>query len=403
MLERDISVSQLNTYVKTLLEGDSRLLGIGVTGEISNFKNHYQSGHWYFTLKDNDASIRCVMFKNSAMRVGFSVEDGMRVTVRGRVSVYEKDGQYQFYAESMVPHGVGDIAVQFEIVKKKLEAEGLFASENKRTLPKYPKRIAVITSDTGAAVRDILNITAHRFPLCEIIMCPATVQGENAPRDLIGTLERVYALDNIDVIIIGRGGGSAEDLFCFNDENLARKIYESPVPVISAVGHETDYTICDFVADVRASTPSHAAELAVPDANKLAFDIFALSRAFAAKLNAKFQLSDAKYNAVMARRIFSNPLSILDNPQQINDFLYDRICSAVNKRDMDYTSQISKIAARLDALSPLKTLSRGYAVAEKNGNIVKSVNEVRKDDNIDVRFFDGTASCKVTDIPERKE
>ncbi len=403
MLERAISVGQLNTYVKTLLEGDPRLLGISVTGEVSNFKNHYQSGHWYFTLKDNDASIRCVMFKNNALRVSFTVADGMRVTIRGRASIYEKDGQYQFYADSIMHDGAGDIAAQFEFVKEKLQKEGLFEAENKRPLPKYPKRIAVITSDTGAAIRDILNITSRRFPLCEIVVCAATVQGENAPRDLIRVLERVYALDDIDTIIIGRGGGSAEDLSCFNDEALARKIYESPFPVISAVGHETDFTICDFVADVRASTPSHAAELVVPNGEKLAFDLFALSRSLSARLNAKYQLSLAKYNVIKKRRVFDNPLSILDGAQQTNDLLYDRICNSINKRAEEFSARISFVAARLDALSPLKTLSRGFAVAQKNGNCIKSVGELLNGDNINVRFFDGTVSCKVTDVPERKE
>ena len=403
MLDYTVTVSQLNTYAKTLLEGDSRLFGIGVTGEISNFKNHYQSGHWYFTLKDNDASIRCVMFRNSAMRVGFSVEDGMRVTVRGRVSIYEKDGQYQFYAESMLRLGEGDISAEFERVKKKLEAEGLFDIENKRPLPQFPKRIAVITSDTGAAVKDILNITSRRYPLCDIVLCPATVQGENAPRDLIDTLERVYALDDIDVIIIGRGGGSAEDLSCFNDEALARKIYESPFPVISAVGHETDFTICDFVSDVRASTPSHAAELAVPDGNKLSFDVFALSRTLITKLNVKYQLSLAKYDAVMNRRVLSYPLSLLDTRVQTNDFLYDKICTTMDKRSNDNTSRLSNIVARLDALSPLKTMSRGFAVAEKNGSLIKSIQDISKDDSIDVKFFDGTVNCKVMNVPERKK
>ena len=265
MQQSAISVKQLNFYVKSLLEGDKNLVNIAVFGEISNFKNHYSSGHWYFSIKDNDAAIRCVMFKGNAQRVNFSVSDGMKVVLKGRVSLFEKDGQYQFYAEEMYPLGIGDITAQFELLKSKLSAEGLFDSENKRKLPKFPKRIAVITSETGAAVQDILNILSRRWPVADIILCPVSVQGEFAVPQMIDALDRVYNLADVDVIIIGRGGGSIEDLWAFNSEDLARKIYESPVPVISAVGHETDFTICDFVADLRAPTPSAAAELAVPD------------------------------------------------------------------------------------------------------------------------------------------
>lgn len=391
-----VSVGQLNTYVKGLLEGDARLLGIAVTGEISNFKNHYQSGHWYFTLKDKEASIRCVMFRASASQVNFAVGDGMLVTVRGRVSIYEKDGQYQFYAEQMVLAGEGDIAAAFEAVKQKLESEGLFAAENKRPLVKFPKRIAVLTSDTGAAVKDILNITSKRYPICEIVMCPVTVQGNTAARDMIKTLERVYLLDGIDTIIIGRGGGSAEDLSCFNDEALARKIYESPVPMISAVGHETDFTICDFVADVRASTPSHAAELAVPDMRELSFDIFSLQRALGARLNAKYELMAAKYRAASNSRVFKNPMSLLEQRMQSVDMLTESICAAVCKKCENGNQELSRIAARLDALSPLKTLSRGYAVAQSGDKTIKSAMALSKGDSLTVRFFDGSVNCEVT-------
>lgn len=392
-----VSVGQLNTYVKGLLEGDSRLLGIAVTGEISNFKNHYQSGHWYFTLKDNDASIRCVMFRGAALRVNFAVNDGMLVTLRGRVSIYEKDGQYQFYAEQMMLAGEGDISAAFEAVKQKLEAEGLFATENKRQLVKFPKRIAVLTSDTGAAVKDILNITGKRYPICDIVMCPVTVQGETAARDMIKTLERVYLLDGIDTIIIGRGGGSAEDLSCFNDEALARKIYESPVPVISAVGHETDFTICDFVADVRASTPSHAAELAVPDIRELSLEVSLLQRALSVRLNAKYGLMAAKYQAVSGRSAFKNPMLVLEQRMQSVDVLTESICSFADKKCENGRQQLSHIATRLDALSPLKTLSRGYAVAQSGEKTIKSAMALSKGDNLTVRFFDGTVNCEVTE------
>ena len=264
MQDNVISVKQLNLYARSLLEGDIRLSNIAVAGELSNFKNHYSSGHWYFTLKDNDAAIRCVMFRGNASAVKFEPSDGLQVILRGRVSIYERDGQYQFYAEEMLPAGIGDIALKFEQTKEKLKKEGLFDPESKRPLVKFPKRIAVVTSPTGAAVRDIFNILSRRWPLAEIIMCPVSVQGELAVPEMLKTLDRVYEVEGVDALIIGRGGGSAEDLWAFNDEALARKIYESPFPVISAVGHGTDFTICDFVADLRAPTPSAAAELAVP-------------------------------------------------------------------------------------------------------------------------------------------
>ena len=268
MLESALSVRQLNFYVKNLIEGDPRLSSVLVEGEISNLKNHYSSGHIYFTLKDNDASVSCVMFRSFACRIKFTPENGQKVVIRGRVSVYEKDGQYQIYAEEMHESGLGDIAKKFEQTKKKLEAEGLFRQESKRKLPKFPKKIAVVTSSSGAAVRDILNILSRRWALAEVLMCPVSVQGESAVREMSAALDKLYTAKGVDLCIIGRGGGSAEDLWAFNDEKLAYKIYEAPFPVISAVGHETDFTICDFVADLRAPTPSAAAELAVPDSEE---------------------------------------------------------------------------------------------------------------------------------------
>ena len=260
-----LSVKQLNFYVRSLIEGDAILNNVTVLGEISNFKNHYQSGHFYFTLKDSDAAVRCVMFKAYAQQIKFKPSDGMKVLLKGRVSLYEKDGQYQFYAEEMLEDGIGDITRKFNEIKDKLSMEGLFDTSSKRPIPKFPKRIAVVTSDTGAAVEDILNILSRRWKTSEIIMCPVAVQGKCAVPEICSTLERLYCLSDIDVIIIGRGGGSIEDLWAFNEEALARKIYESPIPVISAVGHETDFTICDFVSDLRAPTPSAAAEFATPD------------------------------------------------------------------------------------------------------------------------------------------
>ena len=306
-----LSVRQLNLYVRSLIEGDFRLANVTVTGEISNFKNHYSSGHLYFTLKDNDASVRCVMFKSYASRVKFDIEDGLQVFLKGKVSLYEKDGQYQFYAEEISVCGIGDIALKYEQVKNKLEKEGLLDPQSKRPLPKFPNNIAVITSKTGAAVQDILNILSRRWPYSQVVMCPVSVQGELAVPEMLNAMDRVYALGVADVIIIGRGGGSAEDLSAFNNEALARKIYESPVPVISAVGHETDFSICDLVADLRAPTPSAAAEFAVPDINEFNSLINKYNKILINSLTAKYNCCKAQYNALTSSVYLKNPKEAL--------------------------------------------------------------------------------------------
>lgn len=393
-----ITVSQLNTYVKSLIENDPRLTLINVSGEISNFKNHFSSGHWYFTLKDQNASVRCVMFRSAASCVKFDVTDGLAVILKGRVSLYEKDGQYQFYAEEMHPVGEGDLALQFKQVKEKLEQEGLFDQSSKRPLVKFPKRIAVVTSDTGAAVRDILNITATRYPACEILMCPVLVQGDMAARDMIKTLDRVYALDNIDTIIIGRGGGSAEDLHCFNDEVLARKIYESPFPVISAVGHEIDFTICDFVADVRASTPSHAAELAVPDMADLQNRVDSLTNMLKSKVLFKYNSYSTKLSTIQTRISPARYERILQNKQLELDRITDKIVSSVNCQLQNAQNVAAQLASRIDALSPLKVMARGFSVITKNSMCVSGVADLKVGDNITATLKDGNVDCLITSI-----
>lgn len=395
---KPLSVKQLNMYIKSLFESDLHLMNIAVTGELSNFKNHYQSGHWYFTVKDNESAIRCVMFNNYASRVTFNPSDGMRVVLRGRVSVYEKDGQYMLYVSSMAEFGQGELSIQFEKVKQKLKAEGLFDEENKRPLPKFPEKIAVITSDTGAAVRDMQNILNMRYPLCKVILCPVLVQGINAADSIIKTLDRVYKLNGIDVIILGRGGGSAEDLAAFNDEALARKIFESPFPIISAVGHETDFTISDFVADVRASTPSHAAELAVPDISDLKLRVDMLSAKTANLLKGKYQIAKSDFDKC-AYKI--SPLRFYEyikaNRKSV-DTLYDRLKNRqkiyITEKREKFTAQVSK----LDALSPLKVLSRGYTAVKSGENYIKSVNHLLKGDKINITFSDGTADCTVLNV-----
>ncbi len=398
-----LSVKQLNLYVRSLIEGDFRLANISVKGEISNFKNHYASGHLYFTLKDADASIRCVMFKWNAQKIRFDLQDGLQVILRGKVSLYEKDGQYQFYAEDILPDGIGDIALKFEQIKSRLEKEGLFDPENKRPLPKFPKRIAVVTSPTGAAVQDILNILSRRWPVSEVVLCPVAVQGELAAPQMIDTLERIYALSLVDLIIIGRGGGSIEDLWAFNDEGLARKIYESPIPVISAVGHETDFTICDFVADLRVPTPSAAAELAVPDIIELRQKLEKYKNILKESLRSRYESCELKLNAQLNSMAFKNPIEALTAQRlQLLDRLQERIILAQKDKLSFFENALIANAAKLDTLSPLKILSRGYTSATKQGEAVRSVADISIDDNLTLRFNDGYAECKVTEISEVK-
>ncbi len=391
-----LSVKQLNFYVRSLIEGDIRLNNICVTGELSNFKNHYQSGHWYFTLKDNDAAIRCVMFRANAQKVLFEAKDGMQVILKGRVSLYEKDGQYQFYAEEMHTDGFGDIALKFEQIKQRLEKEGMFSEENKRPLPKYPKKIAVVTSPTGAAVQDILNILQRRWPLAEILMCPVIVQGELAVPSMCKVLDKLYELAIADVIIIGRGGGSIEDLWAFNDESLARKIYESPVPVISAVGHETDFTICDFVADLRAPTPSAAAELAVPDIIEINAKLNKYFSTLKSLLKSNFSLNNARLEKAENCIFLKNPKNYIIN-QRVEklDKAYDLLFECEKDLINIKQTKLNELILRLDALSPLKTLTRGYTAVSKNSLPLKSASDADIGDELKLTFSDGSLICEV--------
>ena len=395
---RPITVRQLNLFVRSLLDGEPRLSDVAVIGEISNFKNHYSSGHWYFTLKDNDATVRCVMFKGNAQKVKFAPSDGMQVILRARASVYEKDGQFQLYAEEMLPAGDGGIALAFEQIKQKLASEGLFDEQNKRKLPAFPNRIAVVTSDTGAAVRDIINVITRRYPLCDIMLCPVAVQGEQAVPDMLDALERIYSLSSVDLIIIGRGGGSVEDLWAFNSEALARKIYESPIPVISAVGHETDFTICDFVSDLRAPTPSAAAELAVPDVKDLKAVLSDINLRLLRSLEQRYKLESTRLSSVMSSLVFRKPESIVDDRALQADKLSERLEAAVGKRINDLSNSFSLTVSKIDALSPLKVLSRGFAAVQNNGVSVKSITQLNVNDNLSVRFSDGVAECNVKEI-----
>ncbi|MBR2040383.1 MAG: exodeoxyribonuclease VII large subunit [Clostridia bacterium] len=396
MTQSALSVKQLNFYVKNLIEGDPRLSNICVLGEISNLKNHYSSGHIYFTLKDNDATVSCVMFRSFASRLRFDLENGMQVAVRGRVSVYEKDGQYRIYAEDITDAGLGDIARRFEQVKAKLEKEGLFDPDSKRPLPKFPKKIAVVTSRSGAAVRDILNILSRRWPVAEVLMCPVSVQGDFAVPEMLEALDRLYTLEGIDLCIIGRGGGSAEDLWAFNDEKLAYKIYEAPFPVISAVGHETDFTISDFVADLRAPTPSAAAELAVPDMAEILSQLGAYKDRLSNLLRLKFENCKLRLERVSLDK--DTAVEFLSAKAEIIDRLSDKLSVALKEKINTCKLVFSEKAGKLDALSPLKTMARGFVVASQDKKVLQSVKELKHNDLIDIRFTDGTVKAEVKEI-----
>ncbi len=397
-MENAISVRQLNIYVRSLLDGDTKLNNVCVIGEISNLKNHYSSGHIYFSLKDTDALIRCVMFKPNVLRNNFIPKDGEQVICIGNVTLYEKDGQYQFYVEKIKPYGVGDLSQQFNIIKERLAKEGLFDQSTKRPLPKFPKCIAVVTSSTGAALQDILNVISRRFPVCRVIVCHVLVQGENAAQSIIKALNRLYELCLADVIIVGRGGGSIEDLWAFNDEKLARTIYESPVPIISAVGHETDFTICDFVADMRAPTPSAAAELAVPDINDIKNVLQSHLKRLSNGINLQYTNSKLRFSKAVQSFNRVGPQKIVFDKFELVNKLFSKMSLKLNNIFSAYNIRFKTAVSKLDAVSPLKTLSRGYAVVEKENCRIKSISDVAVGDNIKVVLCDGTFSAKVTEL-----
>ena len=396
---RILSITQLNLYVKGMLESDVNLSNIYVCGEISNFTNHYKSGHFYLTLKDEKAAVKAVMFRSSAQKIVFTPENGMKVICRGRVSLFERDGSYQFYIDDMQPDGVGALQIAFEQLKARLSEAGLFDPTFKKPIPKIPERIAVITSPTGAALQDILNIISRRFPLAEIIICPVLVQGELAAPSLTDAVEHVNELNCADVIIIGRGGGSIEDLWAFNNEKLAYAIFNSHIPVISAVGHETDYTICDFVADLRAPTPSAAAELAVPDAGELSdYLIGCFARI---KNSCRLITADCenKLKALSDHPILRSPDAYFDHISEQLDMSEKRITSAFERIVSDNTSSLCVLSAKIDALSPLKTLARGYSIAKnRDGDIIRSADGVEKGSSVSIVLSDGSLDCTVNNV-----
>ena len=396
-----LSVSQLNRYIKMNFDADENLANIFISGEISNFTNHYRTGHLYFTLKDDSAAVRAVMFNSSAKRLKFMPEDGMKVIARGRVSVYEASGQYQLYVDDMQPDGVGALNLAYEQLKEKLQKEGLFSELHKKPLPPYPEKVGVITSPTGAAVRDIINVLGRRFPYAEIVFCPVLVQGDGAHLQLTDAVNLFNSERAADVIIIGRGGGSIEDLWEVNDEGLARAVYNSEIPVISAVGHETDFTICDFVADMRAPTPSAAAELAVPDANELQYALSALkNRMF---LNVSSGIADrrSRLEYLTSKGALKSPDEMLSNRSQRLDTAFSKMLSSYENRIGGKKVEFISAATALSKLDPMSVLMRGFAfVSDKNGKNVYSSQALAKGDKINVRFHDGSAVCEVKEITQ---
>lgn len=396
-----LSVSQLNRYIKMNFDADENLANIFISGEISNFTNHYRTGHLYFTLKDDSAAVRAVMFNSSAKRLKFMPEDGMKVIARGRVSVYEASGQYQLYVDDMQPDGVGALNLAYEQLKEKLQKEGLFSELHKKPLPPYPEKVGVITSPTGAAVRDIINVLGRRFPYAEIVFCPVLVQGEGAHLQLTDAVNLFNSERAADVIIIGRGGGLIEDLWEFNDEGLARAVYNSEIPVISAVGHETDFTICDFVADMRAPTPSAAAELAVPDANELQYALSALkNRMF---LNVSSGIADrrSRLEYLTSKGALKSPDEMLSNRSQCLDTAFSKMLSSYENCIGGKKVEFISAATALSKLDPMSVLMRGFAfVSDKNGKNVYSSQALAKGDKINVRFHDGSAVCEVKEITQ---
>ncbi len=398
-----LSVTGLNNYIKSIIAGDKNLSSLYVQGEISNFTNHYKTGHFYFSLKDESSLIRAVMFKSSASRLKFIPENGMKVIARGNVSVFERDGQYQLYVEDLQPDGAGALHVAFEQLKQRLHDEGLFDELAKKPIPKMPQRIGIITSPTGAAIRDMLQILNRRYPICKVLIFPVLVQGEGAPAQIVKAINSFNQENNADVLIIGRGGGSIEELWAFNSELVARAIFASHIPIISAVGHETDFTIADFVADLRAPTPSAAAELVAPDLLEIAQRIGSSKQRMKQSLN--FSLANAKHRLATIEKSFKqdSPTHIIDERKLMLDYHIRTLTNTINLRMMTARNSLSNLAGRLDALSPLSVLSRGYSITmDKQQNIIKSILDLRVNDTVKIDLADGSANCIVHSIEERE-
>lgn len=398
-----LSVSQLNFYIKSILDGDRNLGNVFLIGEISNLTVHYQSGHIYLSLKDEKSAIKAIIFANSAMKLKFRPQNGMKVIVRGRVSAYEPSGTYQIYIDDMQPEGLGALNLAFEQLKDKLFKEGLFDESRKKFLPRYPQKVGVITSKTGAVFFDIKNVLARRYPLAEIVFYPVMVQGSEAPKQIADAINVFNARNAADVLIVGRGGGSMEDLWAFNDEKLARTVADSKIPIISAVGHETDFTICDFVADKRAPTPSAAAELAVPDRKELLgsieYNINYINSLIYTRINSyKERLTNFTKSKNMSRPDF-----MIEERRIALDILSGKLKSLFLNEISKHKNRFSNLAGKLDALSPLKVLSSGYSlVTNSGGRTIKSVKKAKIGDYLEIRMNDGIIKCVVKEIKKEK-
>ncbi|MBQ2297737.1 MAG: exodeoxyribonuclease VII large subunit [Ruminiclostridium sp.] len=392
-MQEPISVTALNQYIKGMFERERLLSRVLVRSEISNYKV-YPSGHHYFSLKDAESSIRCVMFRREAMSLRFRPENGMKVVVSGRVSVFPRDGAYQLYCATMVPDGVGELAFAFEQLKNRLHKEGLFDPAHKKPIPAHPQTIALVTSPAGAAVRDMIRILGARYPMAKVLVIPVRVQGEEAPEEIANGLDLVNALEMADLIITGRGGGSMEDLWAFNDERVARAIFRSRIPVISAVGHEPDVTIADFVADLRASTPSNAAELAVPDQADLRDRLAHVQARMDRAVDRRLQVRRDALRRLGSSPFLQSPQRAIQEKRLLLDYQQQRLLHAMDRQIGEHRQQMGRLAASLDALSPFKVLSRGYSITQKDdGTVVFELSQVEKGDTLRVRVSDGTITC----------
>lgn len=401
MAQNVLTITQINEYIRAMMDNDRLLINVAVKGEISNYKM-YPSGHHYFTLKDEGGALKCVLFKGNAMRLRFRPENGMQVIAMGKISVYPRDGAYQLYCNGLVLDGVGDLYAAFEQLKTKLAAQGLFDPAHKRPLPKLPGTIGIITSSAGAAVHDMLRILRKRYPLTSVVLLPVRVQGAEAPGEIAAAIKYVNDYHLADVLIVGRGGGSIEDLWAFNDELVAYAIYRSAIPVISAVGHEPDVTISDFVADLRAATPSNAAELVVPDQDALRQNLDGMSAAMATAMNRQIKAARQHLDVLSQSPALKSPEGYFDQRRKSLQLLYNRLLTVQNQQIGNKKQRFIAQAAKLDALSPLKVLSRGYAMAQKEDQtIVRSISNVDIGDTIEVTLADGEISAVVQQVKEK--
>ena len=400
MAQQVLSITQINEYIRAKMDDDQLLNGVAVRGEISNYKV-YPSGHHYFTLKDEGAALKCVMFKGNAIRLRFRPENGMKVIAMGKISVYPRDGAYQLYCTAMAMDGIGDLYAAFEQLKKKLEAQGLFDPAHKKPIPRFPGTIGIITSSAGAAVHDMLRILRKRYPLAQVRLLPVRVQGVEAPDEIAGAIRYANAHHLADLLIVGRGGGSIEDQWAFNDERVAYAIYHSQIPVIAAVGHEPDVTISDFVADLRAATPSNAAELAVPDQDALYQTLDAMSSAMATALSRHLTAARRQYQLLSAHPALQSPVGYLEQRRKSLELLKNRLVSSQAQGIHRAKNRYIGVTAKLDAMSPLQVLPRGYAMAQtEDGSVLKSVSQVNPGDKIKISISDGTLSAAVTEVKE---